>query len=120
MREAFAHTAVLDMPAGDERAPGAAITVALCGAYEHEPPCPLAPHHTAAARNGCEVRLRVLFAAEVRDEGQVRARIDAALAAGEQLGPDGNLTRWRLLHSGPAEISEADTGHAERLRRHGL
>jgi hypothetical protein len=35
MREAFAHTAVLDMAAGaDERVPGAAITTVRCGDLE--------------------------------------------------------------------------------------
>ena len=33
-------------------APGGAITVALCGSWDHEPPCPLAPHHTRAHRSG--------------------------------------------------------------------
>jgi hypothetical protein len=42
---------VLALPPGaDERAPGAAVTVAPCGHWEHEPPCPLAPHHVRAAR----------------------------------------------------------------------
>jgi hypothetical protein len=36
MREAFAHEAVLVMePDADMRAPGAAITVALCGHWDH-------------------------------------------------------------------------------------
>src|SRR6185436_15570912 len=109
MREAFAHTAVLDMTAGaDERVPGAAITVALCGDLGHEPPCPVAAHHTAAARHSDRVRLRVLFASEPADEARVRADIDAALAAGEWLGPDGVVTRWALLGSGPAEIAPSD------------
>jgi hypothetical protein len=63
MREVFAHDAVLAMGSGEDlRAPGGAITVALCGSWEHEPPCPLAPHHTAAERDGDVVRLRILFA----------------------------------------------------------
>ncbi len=52
MRLAFAHEAVVSMAAGaDIRAPGAAITVGLCGHWEHEPLCPLAPHATAAQRD---------------------------------------------------------------------
>ena len=31
-------------PDADVQAPGAAVTVALCGHWEHEPPGPLAPH----------------------------------------------------------------------------
>ncbi|WP_426505041.1 hypothetical protein ACPPVO_46000 [Dactylosporangium sp. McL0621] len=118
MRDAFAHTALLDMSAdADERAPGAAITVALCGALEHEPPCPLAAHHTAATRDGDAVRLRVLFASEPGDEARTRERIDAALAAGAWPGPDGVVVRWVLRGSGAAGIAAADVEHAERLRR---
>ena len=118
MRGSFAHAAVLDMVAADdERAPGGAITVALCGALDHEPPCPLAAHHTAAERDGERVLVRVLFAAEPRDEDRVRAGIEAALAAGEWLAPDGAVARWRLVASGPAEITAAEAEHAERLRR---
>jgi hypothetical protein len=43
------HAATLLMAdaAADAAAPGAAITVALCGSWEHPPPCPLAAHHTS-------------------------------------------------------------------------
>ncbi|MEX5721628.1 hypothetical protein [Geodermatophilus maliterrae] len=48
-KERFAHDGLLSMePGADDRAPGGVITVALCGSWEHEPPCPLAPHHTRA------------------------------------------------------------------------
>ena len=55
---AFVHEAFLSMaPGNDIAAPGAAITVELCGRWEHEPPCPLAPHHTrpsgSRTRSGC-------------------------------------------------------------------
>jgi hypothetical protein len=53
MRRTFAHYADVDLdPGGADDAPGAAITVELCGHWEHEPPCPVAAHHTAAAREG--------------------------------------------------------------------
>jgi hypothetical protein len=62
MRQAYAHEAVLWMAAdGDERAPGAAVTVALCGRWDHEPPCPLASHFIDVVRDDGEVRLRILF-----------------------------------------------------------
>jgi hypothetical protein len=61
--------------------------------------------------------VRVLSATEPADEAQTRARIDAALAAGEWRGPDGVVVRWRLLGSDQVEIAAAETGHAERLRR---
>ena len=57
-RTAYAHDAVVILdPGGDSRAPGGAITVALCGHWDHEPPCPLAPttpmqHPPATRRSG--------------------------------------------------------------------
>ena len=117
-REAFAHDAVLALdPAGDERAPGGAITVALCGSSTHEPPCPLAPHHTAVDRDGAHLRLRVLFAAAPGDEQRVRALVEEALARGEGEDPDGVRTSWRLLSAGPSPVRLEERAHAERLTR---
>ena len=118
VREAFAHDAVLTMePGGDEHAPGAAITVALCGNWKHEPPCPLAPHHTSAHRSGSEVTLRLLFAAEPQDEERVRELVDEALARGWGDGPDGARTPWRLVHAGPSDLRIGEEEHARRLIR---
>ncbi|MGY1726467.1 hypothetical protein ACI79J_05805 [Geodermatophilus sp. SYSU D01062] len=115
-RERFAHDAVLSMgPGADDRAPGGAITVALCGSWEHEPPCPLAPHHTRAERAGDEVRLRVLFAAEPDDEPWVRAAIDGALAAGTGATPEGGTTSWRLVRSSASVVRPEEQEHADRL-----
>jgi hypothetical protein len=106
MRDAFAHDAVLRMAAdADVRAPGAAVTVALCGHWEHDPPCPLAPHHTSAVRDGGEVRLRILFAAEPGSEEEVRSRIEESL----------NATHWRLVESRRGEVSAHEAEHARRL-----
>jgi hypothetical protein len=121
MRHAFAHDAELVMPAtGDDGAPGAAITVALCGHWEHEPPCPLAPHHTQADRDGDTVRLRVLFAAEPDQAGEVHRRIEQALRAGELAAadePDRPRARWQLRRSAPAQVSETEQDQATRLIR---
>jgi len=107
MRHAYAHEVVLLMPPdADIRAPGGAITVALCGHWEHEPPCPLAPHHTGVDRVDDEVRLRILFATEPANETLVRERIDRALA-----------DEWTVRLSGPSEVTAAEAGHAERLSR---
>jgi hypothetical protein len=118
MRQPYAHDAVLDMPPdADVRAPGAAITVALCGYWNHEPPCPLAAHHIRAERVGDQVHLRVLFATEPDNEPVVRQRIDAALSQGELAGPDETATRWRLRTSQAGEVTAAEAGHAGRLVR---
>jgi hypothetical protein len=102
---------------GDQHAPGGAITVALCGNWSHPPPCPLAPHHTRVHRDGPAVRLRLLFAAAPDDEERVRSLVDAALARGEGADPDGTLTTWRLVESGPSEVRPDEAEHAARLTR---
>jgi hypothetical protein len=108
MRQVYAHQATVSLAAGgDPGAPGAAITAALCGHGEHEPPCPLAPHHTAAAPEDGRLRLRVLFATEQDRVEDVRARIDAALAAGD----------WRLIESGCTRLDPAERPHGRRLLR---
>ena len=71
-RVTFAHEAVLAMaPGADLAAPGGAVTLALCGAFAHPPPCPVAPHHTRADRIGDDVLVRVLFAVEPAAEAAV-------------------------------------------------
>jgi hypothetical protein len=117
-RAAFAHDAVVDLePGGDDAAPGAAITLALCGSWSHEPPCPLAPHHTRAHRSGTEVTLRLLFATEPAKESKVRALVEEALARGWGDGPDGHRTGWDLVWASPSSILPEEEDHARRLIR---
>jgi len=112
----YVHEAVLDMtPEDDVRAPGAAVTVALCGAWDHEPPCPLAPHHTEAVRDGPGVRLRVLFAVEPSAEQEVRRRVEEALAQGRLTAPDGRTTSWQLRACGPARVLRTERRQGRRL-----
>jgi hypothetical protein len=115
MRQAFAHEALLAMgEEADERAPGAAVTVALCGHWEHQPPCPLAPHHVRAERVEDGLHLRVLFAADSENEPEVRRRIDRALS-GQWPLPNGFTPSWRLRRSWPSAVSPDEADHAERL-----
>jgi hypothetical protein len=117
MRQAFAHDAVLTLPPeADERAPGAAVTAALCGHWEHEPPCPLAPHHVRAHRADGELRVRILFAAEPEAEPEVRRRIELALS-GQWPLPDGLTTDWQLTGCRPSDVTTAEEDHAGRLVR---
>jgi hypothetical protein len=116
VRTAFAHDAVLDMEHdADLTAPGGAVTLALCGAFDHAPPCPVAPHATIADRRADAVAVRVLFAADPGREAEVRARIDEALAAGFCDGPDGTRTHWTFRGSERSEVAEAERAHADRL-----
>ena len=115
-RTAYVHEAVLLMEDdADDRAPGAAVTVSLCGSWEHDGPCPLAPHHTTAVRDGDRLAVRVLFAVEEEQEQPVRRRIQEALAGGRLTGPDGDTSAWRLLSDGPAEVVAEEAAHASRL-----
>jgi hypothetical protein len=113
----FVHAATLLMagPGDDPAAPGAAVTVALCGSWEHPPPCPLAAHHTDWSRAGDTVSLRIIFSARAADEAEVRGLIHQALASGNMAAPDGIVSRWTLLAGGPAELSSQEREHAERI-----
>jgi hypothetical protein len=116
MRKAFAHHAVLESRSGlDHRAPGGAVTIALCGSLDHEPPCPLAAHHTTVDPDGSRLLVRILFATEAADEERVRTLVDAALATGEWTYPDGVVSLWTLVSSGPSAVREDESEHADRL-----
>ena len=99
----------------DIQAPGAAITVALCGHWTHDPPCTLAPHHSHADRVGGDVRVRTVFAVEPDNEILIRDRIDQALSQGRLRGPDGVITQWQLRGSRPSEIRANEATCAQRL-----
>ncbi|MGH3933533.1 MAG: hypothetical protein ACRDS1_00875 [Pseudonocardiaceae bacterium] len=116
MRKAFAHVAMLEMDVdADTRAPGAAITVALCGHWEHAPPCPVAPHHNHAEWVNDHVRVRTLFVAEPPLEAEVRQRIAEALSSGQLRGPDGVTTRWQLLSCESSAVLAGETARAQRI-----
>ena len=116
MPEGFVHEAVVRLdPGADDRAPGAAITLRLCGSLSHEPPCPVAPHHTAVRSVDGASRLRVLFACDAGTEPHVRSLIDEALREGLFHGEDGVVSRWRLESSGAGRIQPEETAHAQRL-----
>jgi hypothetical protein len=119
VRQAFVHDAVVTRKAGGGgRAPGAAVTVALCGHRDHEPPGPPAPHSTAARRPGGQVRLRVLFAAEPAAEAEVRQRIEAALSRDSLTGPDGVVTHWQLRGAQAGRLRDDEAQQAAQLVRH--
>jgi hypothetical protein len=116
MRTAFAHDALLDPdPALDHRAPGGVVTLALCGSLDHEPPCPLAPHHTTVDVEGALLRVRVLFAVEAADEARVRSLVESALADGAWAYPDGVVSHWTVVSSGPDAVRLDEREHADRL-----
>ncbi|MBO9554946.1 hypothetical protein [Cellulomonas sp.] len=116
MRTAYAQTAVVALaPGADLAGPGAAVTLDLCGSWDHEPPCPLAPHHTAVEDVDGLAHLRILFAAEPADEAEVRDRIGRALAGGAVDGPDGRTSRWTLVSTASDDVTADEEEHAARL-----
>jgi hypothetical protein len=112
---AHVHQATLVMSsAADLDAPGTAITLKLCGSWNHTPPCPF-PHHTHVERTGTTVSLRVLFVSEPENENVVRERIDTALSLGFGTDRTGSSTRWELHGSTPAELTRSELARARRL-----
>jgi hypothetical protein len=116
MRTAFVHEAVLLMDLhGDDRAPGAAVTRSVCGSWDHEGACPLAPHFTSVKRDSDRLKVRVLFAVEPALEKTVRQLIVAALAAGRLSRRDAGSVDWRLLSQQRGEVTVEEGSHAARL-----
>lgn len=81
----------------DERSPGAAVTVALCGHWEHDGSCRW-PHYSSIAKSKAHLhRLIVEFDAPPNELEEVSSQIQAALAAGQLKGPDGHISIWQLI-----------------------
>ena len=115
-RQAYAHDAVVTMqPGGSPNALGGAITVALCGHWDHQPPCPLAPHYVSTLPDGEILAVRILFATEPDNERRVRELIGDALAAGRLTGPDGGVARWQLRSATSADVRPDEADHAAEL-----
>lgn len=115
MRTPYVHQATLVMSSeADVDAPGAAVTLKLCGSWDHKPPCPI-PHHTHAERTGTAVSLRVVFATEPENEEDVRRRIDEALRTGWVTGPTGSSTQWEFHGSTVVDLSTSEAARAQRL-----
>lgn len=119
MQQAYVHAARVQLaPDGDEAAPGAAVTVALCGHWQHDGPCRW-PHHTSVERVEGALEVRTVVVSEAADEPGVRERIDDALEAGAQDGPDGRTSTWILLSSGPDDLRPEEQDLARRIHRGG-
>jgi hypothetical protein len=118
-RKAFAHDAVVAMNRDDSsNALGGAIAKALCGGWDHPPPCPLAPHYVTNDHTDETVTLRVLFATEPSNEQRVRSLIVEALAAGELTVPDGGVAHWELRSASPGNVRVDEEDLAADLIAH--
>ncbi len=97
---------------------GGAITTALCGGWDHPPPCPLAPHLVSSNPMGATVAVRVVFATEPTREQHVRSLIGDALAAGQLTVPDGSVARWELRSTTPGSLRADEQDLAAALIEH--
>ena len=86
----------------DPRAVGAAVTVALCGHWEHEGPCRWPQYNDFVAAD----RFRTLFVCDEDEEPEVRTRIRGAL---------GGATEWRVMAERSRPVAEAERSLAEHL-----
>ena len=81
----------------DHRAPGGAVTVALCGHWEHDGSCRW-PHHTRLLPAGDTAHECIVdYDAPDSELAEVRCRVEEALERGQLVGPDGHLSTWRLV-----------------------
>jgi hypothetical protein len=104
----LAHIAELQLsPGADQRAPGGAVTVALCGTWEHEGACRW-PHLTECEARGADrIRVRVVALAPADDVDDVRRSLVAALHTGTLDGPHGR-SDWQVLSDAPDDVTDAD------------
>ena len=94
----FAHEQVCRVRelVGEPAALGGAVTVALCGHWEHDGDCRW-PHHTAVTVEGGDHVVTVGFDALDTDVDEVRRQIREGLSTGRLRGPDGTVSTW-VLH----------------------
>lgn len=117
-RTTYAHNGTVRLTTGDADAIGAAITVALCGTWNHDGPCPLAPHHTSwhpDPNTPAIIHTRTIYAVEPHRHEDARTRIREGLATGKLIAPDGATATWRLLDDQPSDLQPHETAHAEHL-----
>jgi hypothetical protein len=90
----------------DPAAVGAAVTVELCGHWEHEGPCRW-PHNSSIDAAREPALFRTLFVCDEADAARVGERIERALRGG---------TGWRVLSLGERAVAASERAVAERLR----
>jgi hypothetical protein len=99
------HADVEFAPDADSRAPGGEVTLALCGAWEHEGDCRW-PHHTSVDTSLVPSPVRVVYVVSDEELDEVRGLIERALSAGDT---------WRIVSIYDAPLTAAETKHAARL-----
>jgi len=108
MEDAKAYVAEAELALSAEADPaavGAAVTVELCGHWEHEGPCHW-PHNNAIRSHPGHAIFRTLFVADPSDAEIIRERIEAAL---------GRCDAWRVMSVRARPVEQHEQTLAERL-----
>ncbi|MEO8697604.1 MAG: hypothetical protein ABI658_29150 [Acidimicrobiales bacterium] len=93
-------------PDADTRAPGGAVTVALCGSWEHEGSCRW-PHHIAVDGAVTPSHVRVVYVVDDAERDHVRGSIEAALASSDS---------WSTVAVRVSTLTAEEAALAQRLR----
>ena len=89
----------------DPQAVGAAVTVELCGHWEHDGPCRW-PHNSAIDAEASPARFRTVAVAEEGETEAIASRIRGVLTAGED---------WRVVALGVRDVAAAEERLATNL-----
>lgn len=92
----FTHWATVEVVNGDTRAIGAAVTVALCGHWDHAGSCRW-PHLTTLEAVGPMFAVTVAYTCADEERSHVESLIADAIASGTLRGPDGKFTNWKVV-----------------------
>ncbi|ADP79508.1 hypothetical protein [Pseudofrankia inefficax] len=116
-RSGFVYEAWVRLAAGaDSRALGGAVTVALCGHWEHEGACTW-PHNVRVGEHvDGMLAVRVVAVSAQAEQAVVMQLIDGALAVGRLAGPDG-ASQWSVIRAGSAELTADERALVARLNR---
>jgi hypothetical protein len=111
-RTPHVHEAVLRLePDTDFDAVGAAVTVELCGAVDHDGPCRWPNNHALDLAPGrSEAVFRTLFVAPEGDVEEISGRISSALRSAEG---------WTVVSERRRPLTSDEEAGAEKLARTG-
>ena len=93
----FTYHALVELIEGDTRAIGAAVTVALCGHWDHPGPCRW-PHLTTVGASGPGLAVTVAYSCPDEERAEVESLITGAIRAGVLAGPEG-ITTWTPIRT---------------------
>jgi hypothetical protein len=114
-RQAFVEQAIVEMTGGsDPQAVGAAVTVELCGHWDHDGSCEW-PHHTSISKQDEGVKLRTIFACNPEQEAEVRRRVVAGMTAGKLEGSPKGPSSWTIVSVGTDNVLASEQELAGRL-----